>query len=102
MPFGTAMAAIFVASIPLFSMVISRFWGLEAITPARVLGSSWFRGARGTVTLGMTVTGLGYGLLLSDPMSMFAHPWINYVIHLVMPVIALLDWLLSLGAGRPP
>ncbi|MGE6739079.1 DMT family transporter [Allorhizobium pseudoryzae] len=35
---GTAMAAIFVASIPLFSMVISRFWGLEAITPARVLG----------------------------------------------------------------
>ncbi len=35
---GTAMAAIFVASIPLFSMVISRLWGLEAISPARVLG----------------------------------------------------------------
>lgn len=35
---GTAMAAIFVASIPLFSMVIAQFWGLERITPARVLG----------------------------------------------------------------
>ncbi|MFN3362949.1 MAG: EamA/RhaT family transporter, partial [Allorhizobium sp.] len=29
---GTAMAAIFVASIPLFSMVIAQFWGLERIT----------------------------------------------------------------------
>ncbi|MCO5730793.1 DMT family transporter [Rhizobium sp. SSA_523] len=35
---GTAMAAIFVASIPLFSMVISRLWGMEAITPTRILG----------------------------------------------------------------
>ncbi|QLF69979.1 DMT family transporter [Peteryoungia desertarenae] len=35
---GTAMAAIFVASIPLFSMVIAQVWGLERITPARVLG----------------------------------------------------------------
>lgn len=35
---GTAMAAIFVASIPLFSMVIAQLWGLERITPARVLG----------------------------------------------------------------
>lgn len=35
---GTAMAAIFVASIPLFSMVIAQLWGLERITPARVFG----------------------------------------------------------------
>ena len=35
---GTAMAAIFVASIPLFSMVIAQLWGLERITPARILG----------------------------------------------------------------
>lgn len=47
---GTAMAAIFVASIPLFSMVISRLWGLEAITPARVLGL-----ALGTMGLVMLV-----------------------------------------------
>ncbi|KQW31023.1 hypothetical protein ASE36_01640 [Rhizobium sp. Root274] len=35
---GTAMAAIFVAAIPLFSMVIAQLWGLERITPQRVLG----------------------------------------------------------------
>lgn len=35
---GTAMAAIFVASIPLFSMVIAQLWGLERITQARVFG----------------------------------------------------------------
>ncbi|MGN7291701.1 DMT family transporter [Rhizobium sp. SAFR-030] len=35
---GTAMAAIFVSSIPLFSMVISQAWGLERITPTRVAG----------------------------------------------------------------
>ncbi|SIP92498.1 Threonine/homoserine efflux transporter RhtA [Rhizobium sp. RU35A] len=47
---GTAMAAIFVASIPLFSMVISRLWGLEAITPTRVMGL-----ALGTIGLVMLV-----------------------------------------------
>ncbi len=35
---GTAMAAILVAAIPLFSMVISQAWGLERITRRGVLG----------------------------------------------------------------
>ncbi len=35
---GTAMAAIFVATIPLFSMIIGQLWGIERITPPRVLG----------------------------------------------------------------
>ncbi len=35
---GTAMAAICVASIPLFSMVISQLWGLERITPRGIAG----------------------------------------------------------------
>ncbi len=35
---GTAMAAILVATIPLFSMVISQLWGLERFTPQGVLG----------------------------------------------------------------
>ncbi|MFD1746181.1 DMT family transporter [Rhizobium helianthi] len=35
---GTAMAAIFVATIPLFSMLIARLWGMEMITPPRILG----------------------------------------------------------------
>ncbi len=35
---GTAMAAIFVAAIPLFSIVISQLWGIERISPARLVG----------------------------------------------------------------
>ncbi|MBN9273413.1 MAG: EamA family transporter, partial [Mesorhizobium sp.] len=35
---GTAMAAILVAAIPLFSMVISQLWGLERMTLRRFVG----------------------------------------------------------------
>lgn len=35
---GTAMAAILVASIPLFSMLIGQLWGLEKISPQSLLG----------------------------------------------------------------
>ncbi|KAF1052043.1 MAG: hypothetical protein GAK43_02119 [Stenotrophomonas maltophilia] len=35
---GTAMAAIFVAAIPLFSMLIGRLWGLEKIRAQGVVG----------------------------------------------------------------
>lgn len=35
---GTAMAAIFVAAIPLFSMIIGRLWGLERFTASRFAG----------------------------------------------------------------
>lgn len=35
---GTAMSAILVATIPLFSMVIGAVWGLEKITPGRLAG----------------------------------------------------------------
>ncbi|NIF27597.1 DMT family transporter [Pantoea sp. Tr-811] len=35
---GTAMAAIFVASIPLFSMIIGRVWGLEKISRQGLAG----------------------------------------------------------------
>jgi len=35
---GTAMSAILVATIPLFSMIIGRVWGLEKITPQSLAG----------------------------------------------------------------
>ncbi|MBF8729837.1 MULTISPECIES: DMT family transporter [Pseudomonas] len=35
---GTAMSAILVATIPLFSMIIGRAWGLEKITPQGLFG----------------------------------------------------------------
>lgn len=35
---GTSVAAILVATIPLFSMIIGHIWGLEQITPLRLVG----------------------------------------------------------------
>ncbi|MDI9776176.1 DMT family transporter [Pseudomonas putida] len=35
---GTAMSAILVATIPLFSMIIGRIWGIEKITPQGLVG----------------------------------------------------------------
>lgn len=35
---GTAMSAILIATIPLFSMIIGRVWGLEKITPQGLAG----------------------------------------------------------------
>ncbi|UTL88740.1 MULTISPECIES: DMT family transporter [Pseudomonas] len=35
---GTAMSAILVATIPLFSMIIGRIWGIEKITPQGLIG----------------------------------------------------------------
>jgi len=35
---GTAMAAILVATIPLFATAIGRLWGIERVTPARLMG----------------------------------------------------------------
>lgn len=46
---GTAMAAIFVGTIPLFSMVIGRVWGIERISRSRLVGL--FLGFGGIVLL---------------------------------------------------
>jgi drug/metabolite transporter (DMT)-like permease len=37
---GTAMTAIIVAAIPLFAILLGHYWGLERITPMRMLGLS--------------------------------------------------------------
>lgn len=66
-----------------------------AFAPAALTATPWFRAARGSVTMAMVLTGVGYAILLPGTMSYFTHPWINYVIHGVMPAIALLDWLLT-------
>jgi hypothetical protein len=52
--------------------------------------------ARGAVTLYMTMTGIIYILLLSgNEMSLQTTiPWVNMVLHYILPVFVLVDWLL--------
>jgi len=50
---------------------------------------------RGLATFAMVVTGLVYNVLLADIPVGVTDPWINDVIHRVMPVVMLADWMLD-------
>lgn len=49
---------------------------------------------RGAAALFMVVTGIVYALLLSDVAVGLTATWVNAVLHQVMPVVMLADWLL--------
>ncbi|CCQ16721.1 putative uncharacterized protein [Rhodococcus sp. AW25M09] len=67
-----------------------------AIDP-RSAGWQLFRGA---VTLYMVITGIIYAVLLSNIDVGVADPWTNNVVHRIMPVIMLLDWILAPSRRR--
>ena len=54
----------------------------------------WIRGAAVTY---MAVTGVVYGLLLSGYTSELqtALPWVNNLVHRIMPLVLVIDWLLN-------
>ena len=57
---------------------------------------------RGAAVLYMATTGIVYGLLLSgytDELQT-ATPWVNNVVHRIMPVVLVVDWLLMPPATR--
>lgn len=62
----------------------------------------WFALARVSVVTYMTVTGVVYNLLLRDielPQGRTLD-WANEILHLIGPVILLLDWVLAPGRAR--
>ncbi|GAA2134834.1 hypothetical protein GCM10009760_12600 [Kitasatospora kazusensis] len=50
-------------------------------------------GIRGAVTLYLAITGLVYVLLLSGEDVPLQVPWVNAVVHGIMPLVFLADWL---------
>src|SRR5215467_992234 len=57
--------------------------------------SRWYEAARGASTTYMAVTGVVYVTLLSNlPASVDSTiPWVNEVLHYLMPLVVFLDWL---------
>jgi hypothetical protein len=49
---------------------------------------------RGSATVSMAVVGIVFGLLLSHLDSGMI-PWTNFVVHYLMPVVMVLDWLIQ-------
>jgi hypothetical protein len=48
---------------------------------------------RGAVTLYMVITGIVYAALLSDVDVQLPAPWTNSVLHQVVPILLLVDWM---------
>jgi len=61
--------------------------------------SSRWEAFRGLATFAMVVTGLVYNVLLADIPVGVTDPWINDVLHRVMPVVMLADWVLDPPQG---
>lgn len=57
---------------------------------------------RGAALIAMTMTGIIYTLLLSglEESLQTATPWVNTVLHYVMPVVVVIDWLVDQPARR--
>jgi hypothetical protein len=72
------------------------------VTAVRDPRSPRWEFVRGAATFCMTVTGIVYALLLADISVGVTDPWINTVIHRVVPVFMLLDWWLASRAAVTP
>lgn len=56
--------------------------------------------ARGAAVVYMSVTGIVFTLLLSNTDVDTAIPWVNTVVHELMPIVIVADWLLDPPADR--
>jgi len=61
---------------------------------------SWWDSLRGAVTLYMVTTGLVYNTLLLDVDVGNLASWVNNVVHRLMPVVILVDWLVAPPRNR--
>ena len=57
--------------------------------------SAWFENVRGLAVICMTITGVVFSVLLSGTDVDTAIPWVNNVVHSVMPIVVAVDWLLD-------
>ena len=57
--------------------------------------SNAFENVRGLAVICMTITGVVFSVLLSGTDVDTAIPWVNNVLHSVMPIVIAVDWLLD-------
>lgn len=60
----------------------------------------WVHYLRGAATIYMTVTGITYSLLLRNVEVDTAVPWVNLVLHYIIPIVMIVDWLIDLPPFR--
>lgn len=93
---GLPHASFSIANFFSYFTIESNLAGIVVLSAAavRVPMPPRFEAIRGAVTLYLVVTGIIYNALLRDVGVGIAAEWTNVVVHLVMPVVVLFDWLL--------
>ncbi len=71
--------------------------GIVALLGRRPRALDYLRGA---ATIYMVITGITYSLLLRNVEVDTAVVWVNAVLHYVIPVVMVLDWVMDLPATR--
>ncbi len=89
-------AANFFSFFTVQSNIIAAAVSVVGAVPGRLPAARWYDLLRGAATMYMSVTGVVYALLLSDvPAGVDSTiPWVNEVLHYLMPLVVFLDWLL--------
>ena len=77
----------------LFAIVTLTVAGLVGVRPR----SARLEAVRGASTLYMAITGVVFALLLSDIQEdlQLTLPWVDTVLHRLMPIVLVLDWLVD-------
>lgn len=80
--------------IAVVSLLISATYSWRGAVP------TWVHYLRGAATIYMTVTGITYSLLLRNVEVDTAVPWVNLVLHYIIPIVMIVDWLIDLPPFR--
>jgi hypothetical protein len=72
--------------------VVAFAWGGCALLARRTAVPEVLRGA---VVVYLAITGAVYALLLAGLPGQHIDPWVNTVVHQVMPAVVVLDWLIA-------
>lgn len=75
----------------IFAAVVLLISGYRVLTGKRPTEADEI--ARTTATIAMVVVGLVFGVLLADQDLGGLLPWVNFVTHILMPVVVVADWL---------
>lgn len=75
---------------------------LVLVPPAR--RTALFDGARGLVVLSIAITGVVFALLLSGLQEELQTtiPWVDFVVHRLVPIVVVADWLIDPPRHRLP
>ena len=74
--------------------------GILLLTAKTRAASAWIDRGRAISTMNMAVVGIVFTLLLRSEDLGALQPWVNFVLHDLMPCVVVLDWLLDPPSTR--